>query len=101
MASSGMHASAVILILVALGSNGAELPETRPRCTAHIRGKLWPEGVTRPKLEPLEICSQKAWVYQWKPLTIDVSEWTKKGQHNRRQRTATVRERALTLDSAK
>ena len=75
-----MYVVAMILALAAFSSDVAESRELKPPCNAQNRGKLWPEGIVRPGAEPLEICSQKVWIYRWKPLTIDASEWKKKAQ---------------------
>jgi len=73
------------LACIAVGLNGAEksrmeeISRERPVCNAANRGRLWPEGVTRPKGEAVAICSVSFWRYRWLPLTVDAAKLGRKG----------------------
>ncbi len=46
----------------------------KPECTAKTRGALWPEKTARGDATPVEICAPRGFHYEWKQLTVDVSQ---------------------------
>jgi hypothetical protein len=46
----------------------------KPVCNAQSRGKLWPEKTGRGADTPIEMCAPKGWHFEWKQLTVDVSQ---------------------------
>jgi len=70
----------VVTILLAMpfcswaAENSQKAEQAKPECTAKLRGKLWPEKTSRGADVPVEICAPKRFHYEWKQLTVDVSQ---------------------------
>ena len=54
----------------------------RPRCTAKLRGRFWPEAAnsdgkllsTLARSGQLEMCVVRVWKHRWEPLTVNVTQ---------------------------
>ena len=75
-----MSKVAVFALLVVPFSLRAAAPRletdnsVKPECTAKTRGALWPEKPGRGAATPVEICAPKGFHYEWKQLTVDVTQ---------------------------
>jgi hypothetical protein len=72
---------AVVAILLA-GWCLAQQNEIKPRCTAKVQGRYWPEransdaqlAATLARSGELEMCVVRVWKHRWEPLTVHVSQ---------------------------
>ena len=60
-------------------------PDGKPRCTAKLRGRFWPEAAnsdrklvsTLARSGQLEMCVVRVWRHRWEALTVHVSQLAK------------------------
>jgi hypothetical protein len=71
-----LAATALFLIpmLIAAACCAQEVNPVKPVCNAQTQSKLWPEKTSRGNSVPIEICVAGFLKYQWKQLTVDVSQ---------------------------
>jgi hypothetical protein len=69
----------------------------KPRCSAKLRGRFWPEqansdaklALTLARAGQLEMCAVRVWKYRWENLTVHVSQLSKeRGQKVVKDRAA-------------
>ena len=61
--------------------------DVKPRCSAKLRGRFWPEQanydarlvLTLARSGQLEMCSVRVWKHRWETLTVSVSQLAKEG----------------------
>lgn len=69
-------------LTVLLSGLGWAGPDAKPRCTAKLRGRFWPEAAnsdrnlvsTLARSGQLEMCVVRVWRHRWEALTVHVGQ---------------------------
>ena len=86
MDSQKLHriASLMALAILLLGLCLAQ-EDGKPRCTAKLRGRFWPEAANSDRnlvsnlalSGQLEMCVVRVWKHRWDPLTVNTAQLAK------------------------